>query len=305
MKKYKILLFHKTGLSCGSIRDEDYISEAFQELGHTIFTNNTDRLLEVDLVLVFKDNSITPQMINEWRTKTKAPIWFFSFDNMDRHPQFYPIIEQVDLWLGEDLSNADRFKESRIPFYYFPNHASSPKKFHPIDLPKAYNVSFTGTPYFQERIDMLKAVENAGIDLHIFGNNPDGWKNNGFKNVHNPVFDEELSKIVSQSKIMIGINSSRNYGMWSIRPIQVMLCGGFMIEQYVLGMERELRDGCEYWDTYKDIIEKIRYYLEHEDERLAIAKRGYEIATTTLTNKSRCAELIVLFEQYTNKKNNL
>ena len=77
-----------------------------------------------------------------------------------------------------------------------------------------------------------------------------------------------------------------------------MLCEGFMIDRYVLGMERELRDGCEYWNTHDELIEKIKYYLEHDVERSAIAKRGYDIATTTLTNKSRCGELIRLLENY-------
>lgn len=295
-------MFCKEGLSSGQIRDEFHIADAFRELGHTVFTNDESKLPGVDLVLCFKSDFISPGNIRQWKTQTKAPVWVFTFDNMDRFPWFYETARECDLWLGEELGRMGRFEEWRIPFYYFPNHAGNPKYFHPIDLPKIYDVSFTGTPYFQERIDMLKAIEGVGFDLHIFGNNAEGWIRNGFKNVHGPAFDEELSKVVSQSKIMVGINSYKCYGTYSIRAAQTMLCSGFIIEKYELGMERELRDGCEYWNTHEELIEKIKYYLEHEDERSTIAERGYEIAITTLTNKSRCAELIKLFENYAKYK---
>lgn len=301
MKKYKILLFHKTGLSDSQIRDESHIAEAFQELGHEVYSNDESKLSEVDLIICFKSNTFDRNNILRFRSQSKAPIFFWSFDDLSRFSYAYEVIREADIWLGEELGKLDMHKDLGLPFYYFPNHASNPKYFHPIDTPKIYDVSFMGTPYFQERIDMLKRIESEGIDLHIFGNNVDGWTRNGFKNVHDPAFDENMAKAVSQSKIVVGINSHNCYGMYSIRPVQVMLSGGFMIDKYSLGMERELRDGCEYWNTLEELIDKIKYYLEHEEERNAIARRGYEIATTTLTNKSRCAELLVLFENY--KKN--
>ena len=291
-------MFHNTGLNEGQIRDEFHIKEALEALGHTCFTNNEEILPEVDLVLAFNGNQVSPERVEEWKTKTKAPVWFWTFDNCDRRPDIYNIIKKVDLWLGEELGRAERFKQEGIPFYYFPNHAVNPKYFHLFYAEKEYDVMFSGTPYFQERTDMLKAIEEAGINLHIFGNNPEEWKSQGFKNVHSAVFDEELAKVIAKSKITVGISNTICFGYYSIRPSQVMLCRGFMIDRFCPSMERELRNGCEYWSNHKELIEKIKYYIENEQEREQIAQRGYEIALTTLTNKSRCAELIKLFEQY-------
>lgn len=293
-------MFHNTGLNEGQIRDEYHIADALTELGHTIYVNDENVINEVDLILAFNGNQVSPERIKKWKSTTNTPIWFWTFDNCDRRPDIYSIIKEVDLWLGEELGRAERFKQENIPFYYFPNHAVNPKYFYPPkeEEVKEIDVMFTGTPYFQERTDMLKAIQDAGIDLHIFGNNPNGWKNQGFNNVHDSVFDEKLSLAIHRSKIVVGISNTNCYGYWSIRPAQVMLCKGFMIDKYVLGMERELRDGCEYWNTHEDLIEKIRYYLDNEDERLKLAQRGYEIAINTLTNKSRCAELIKLFENH-------
>ena len=299
-KKYKILMQGNFGKSYNQICDENHIRDAFKELGHEVFENesNVEILKQMDLILIFKSNNITFNHIRIWKSNTNAPLFMWTFDNMDRFPQFYPIAKECDLWLGEELGKRERFYSEGIPFYYFPNHSVNPKFFYPVESEKIYDVSFSGTPYFQERTDMLKAIEGAGLDLHIFGNNKGGWEQQGFKNVHDPVFDESLSRMVGQSKIVVGISNSFCQGYWSIRPAQVMLCKGLMIDRYCPGMERELKDGCEYWNNHEELISKIKYYLEHEDERNAIAEKGYKIAINQLTNKQRCAELIKLFENF-------
>lgn len=298
MKKYKILMRGNFGKSYNQICDENHIRDALRELGHTVFENDESEIANIDLILTFKSNSIGPETVKEWKAKTNAPIYLWTFDNCDRFSWIYDVAKECTLWLGEELGRKRRFEDEGIPFYYFPNHAVNPKYFHLFYADKEYDVMFSGTPYFSERTDMLKAIEDAGIDLHIFGNNPDGWKTQGFKNVHGPAFDEELAKVIAKSKIVVGISNTKCYGYWSIRPAQVMLCRGFMIDRYTPGMERELKDGCEYWNTHKELIEKIKYYLENEGEREAISQKGYEIATTQLTNRQRCAELIKLFENY-------
>ena len=42
----------------------------------------------------------------------------------------------------------------------------------------------------------------------------------------------------------------------------------------------------------RDLSEKIRYYLDHEDERLAIAQRGYEYVRNGATIDVRARELV-------------
>lgn len=283
-------------LSYGQITDETYIANAFRELNHEVFENQI--VPDVDFILMFKSNKYGVQHIQEWKSKTKAPIFIWTFDWMRRFPQFSDVLKESDVWLGEEEGIRESLYRDGFPFYYFPNHAVNPKVFYPMDLPKEYDVSFTGTPYFQERTDMLKAIEIAGIDLHIFGNNEEEWKQKGFKNVHSPVFDEKLSEMVAKSKIVVGISNTLCAGYYSIRSSQVMLCKGFMLDRFAPYMEKELKDGIEYWNTHEELIEKIKYYLEHEDERLAIAEKGYQIAINNLTNKQRCKELIILFERF-------
>ena len=57
-----------------------------------------------------------------------------------------------------------------------------------------------------------------------------------------------------------------------------MACGGFCLTNYQPEIATLFEDGKElvmYMDV-KDMLQKVEYYLEHEEERVQIAKAGRE-----------------------------
>jgi spore maturation protein CgeB len=74
--------------------------------------------------------------------------------------------------------------------------------------------------------------------------------------------------------------------------------GGFLLYRYVPGMELFLRDGCEYFSSIDEAVDKIHYYLEHEDERELIADRGHQIGREKFTSEARVKELMILIDRY-------
>lgn len=77
------------------------------------------------------------------------------------------------------------------------------------------------------------------------------------------------------------------------RPFEITGCGGFCItgaaddtENYFIP-DREI----VIYKDIPDLIEKVRYYLENEDEREHIAKAGYERAIHEHTYKARIADI--------------
>ena len=295
----KILMFHDVGLSYGQIRDEEHIAKGFRNLGIEIFQNDESKLLEVDLILCFKAKRFGVEDVKRWKTITKSPIWCFTFDNMDRFPQWYPLIKECDLWLGEELGRRERFIQEGLPFYYFPYHAVPEGIFKKIETPKLYDVVFTGTPYGADykpdKFELLKAIQDK-FNLFIWGNNPEGWKAKGFNNVFNGVFDEQLSQIYGQSKIAIAISNCQCEGYWSIRTSQCLMSGILTLVRYTPQMEKELKDNVVYFQDIPNCLEKIDYYLKHDKEREEIAQRVYEYAQQFLTTKQRLRELLILYE---------
>lgn len=55
------------------------------------------------------------------------------------------------------------------------------------------------------------------------------------------------------------------------------------------------REDFVYYESKDDLLSKIDYYLKHEDERIAIAKNGFERTTANHTYKHRIDEMVSYF----------
>lgn len=285
------------GMSYGQKCDEDHIEAGFKHLG--IPTVRNEIAEDTDLVLAFKSNKFGASHVKEWKEKTKAPVWIWTFDNMDRFKWFYEIAKECDLWLGEELGRKARFEQEGLPFYYFPYHAVPSEVFKKKGLPKEYDVVFTGTPYScqydPDKNKLLLAIQDR-FDLHVFGNNESGWRSIGIKNAHPPAFDEKLSDIYAKARIVIAISNVQCEGYWSIRTTQALMCGAFTLARFTPQMEKELKDNVSYFQTIDECLGRIDYYLKNDTRRTRIALRGYEYAQRYLTTQQRLKELIILYE---------
>lgn len=97
--------------------------------------------------------------------------------------------------------------------------------------------------------------------------------------------DEGMIKMYSRSRINLGFSTCGNTHESEERIVQVRLrdfevpmSGGFYMVEYMEELEEFFDIGNEivcYTDK-EDMLEKIRYYLEHDDERERIRLAGYE-----------------------------
>ena len=174
-----------------------------------------------------------------------------------------------------------------------------------MDLSKIYDVSFVGQPH-GNRKQIIKKLKNAGIKVKCFGK---GW-------AEGRVSQQRMIEIFSQSKInlnfakssgrislnhiakiffgkrvdkTITIDSPKNWvdNIESLRlaiknkqikgrNFEITGCGGFLLTEYVKGLEEYYKIGKEI-ACYKDVnelINKIKYFLKHSEERENIAMAG-------------------------------
>jgi hypothetical protein len=61
------------------------------------------------------------------------------------------------------------------------------------------------------------------------------------------------------------------------RIAEICLCGGFVLSEYVPGIEEvfEVDKEIAVFHSGDEMVEKIKFYLEHEDDRETIASNGY------------------------------
>lgn len=103
----------------------------------------------------------------------------------------------------------------------------------------------------------------------------------------------DMPYIFYNSKININITSKTIRSGIPLRVFDILSCGGFCITNY----QREIS---EFFDDGKDIVmysdiddlcSKVRYYLEHDEERNEIAQRGYEKMKSKFELRDRITQM--------------
>jgi spore maturation protein CgeB len=79
-----------------------------------------------------------------------------------------------------------------------------------------------------------------------------------------------------------------------LRAMDIMGCGGFLLTNYQEDMLQFFVPGEDYvyYDSRADLMDKLDYYLTHEDERKAIAESGYRKVAADHTYEQRLLEII-------------
>jgi spore maturation protein CgeB len=114
------------------------------------------------------------------------------------------------------------------------------------------------------------------------------------------IWGEALVRLYNTSKIVLNITNwdPARYPALNQRVFDVPATGAFLLTDYSPALQEHFRLGEEIV-TYRDVDElrdKARYYLAHDAERTAIARRGYERALTLPTIRDRMAQVIRVVE---------
>lgn len=143
------------------------------------------------------------------------------------------------------------------------------------------DVGFIGTYAPERGVDLMFLAEN-GISVRVWGN---GWDQ--FRRTHpnlnvekralvNRQGDLRYSKGIAATKINLGFLRKINRDLQTDRSIEIPACGGFMLAEYSSDHARLFADGREavFYLNLEDLLEKTRYFLDHDEEREKIAVAG-------------------------------
>ena len=153
----------------------------------------------------------------------------------------------------------------------------------------------------RDRHDVIEKIISSGIKLHVFG---DSWKQycgNGYENliIHPQVVGEEALQIWAQSKIGFNIMRGHKAGMTE-RIANIMLCGACCLSDETKYLREHFNDGKDIAlfkrSELAELPLKIRYLLEHDEEREQIARAGYEKALREHTWRVRAEQLVDLLQ---------
>lgn len=87
---------------------------------------------------------------------------------------------------------------------------------------------------------------------------------------------EEYADRYKRSKLALSFSQAHGMNVVNARPFEAMSCGSMLLEQESPELAKLFTPGVDYveWKDDIDLLEKVRYYLEHEEERKTIANNG-------------------------------
>lgn len=220
----------------------------------------------------------------------------------------------------------EREAELYDAFFFFSEkfvHMARDMGFNACYLPHAVNdYVFRRINLTQEEIDLLScdlvfvgawqrprqrvinALASQKIDMRVYGPK---WMKRCLFNTSilkaikgRWLFDEELIKQYIAAKIVLNINSwfhERSHGI-NQRVFDVPACGAFLLTDYVEEIEKFFKPGVEIetYTTIEELIDKIHFYLRHDNVRDKIARKGYERAQTLPTWRDRAREMVKILK---------
>lgn len=302
--------------------------ESFKKLGPSMQVNDTAeieaygrngfqrRIFEIvdefkpDIVIfqAHYDNNVRPETVNHLRNSFPGVKWVnYNGDYcVPMEPFHFEMARAVDLQMliSPDLfSTFHRHGAYNVAWLYpaFEPAYSEVARIGEYDR----EVLFLGNAYghgrFPEadtRCSAVVALERSGLDFKVYGG---GWDRFGIKTVSSGDHDDvRNAQMYARAKITLSINQARHlYGYTSNRQFFACATGCATLVQRFSGMEDiGFADGetCIVWDNIDEMVDKARYYVEHDDEREAIGQRGRSMVLDRHNYDKRVATLIDFLE---------
>jgi spore maturation protein CgeB len=204
--------------------------------------------------------------------KHNTSYWFkfglHSYDHIFTTKQFN--IDELNL-IG--ARNVHLVSDSYCKEIHHPCHLTSKEK----NIYLA-DVSAIGA-YEEDRYSSLLYIAKKGIKVSVWGG---GW--DAYVNKHcnldikgSYLYGDKYSKAISGSKINLNFLRKMNRDTITSRSIEIPAGGGFMLAERTERHRELFIEGkeAEYFSSDDELLDKVKYYLTHNDKRIEIASNGH------------------------------
>ena len=242
-----------------------------------------------DVLWIDKGITIWPETLAEVKQlQPNIRIISYSPDNMAlRHNQSQQYIECIPLYDCIVTNKSYIINDMKVlgakkvvfvnntfePTFHFPHELNSD------DIARlGGDVGFIGA-WEEERCKSILYLANHGINVRVWG----GGKWLEYKNYspylrieNKGLYSDDYCKALRAYKINLCFLRKMNFDKQTTRSVEIPACGGFMLAERTdehLAMFEEDKEAAYFADN-DELLEKCRFYLSHENERISIAENG-------------------------------
>lgn len=158
--------------------------------------------------------------------------------------------------------------------------------------------------FHQARRQMIEYAINHGVDIKVWGGYREHFIGSPILHVwQGQIWGEEQVKALCAAKIGLNFHVDHQAGELdrglNLRAFELAACGLFQLLQRVPSVSEFFKEGKEVvcFDTQEEMLDKIRYYLSHEDERQRIAQAARARALRDHTWQRRVQTMLGLMRE--------
>ena len=229
-----------------------------------------------DVIFIIENYTSNWLPINEISQSKKLKI-FWSIDShcvLQQH-QYLCQLLNIDILLNSTEGYIPYYNGLVKNSYWFPN--SYPDDLmYPLDIEKNINIGFCGNVL--NRGHVIDSLSEYNIKKDIF------------------VIGDDMVNSINSYKIHLNCNIADDI---NYRTFETCGCKTMLLTNYTPGLEKLFDIGKEIvvYDSLEDLNNKVRYYLENENERNQIAEAGYLRVKNEHTYYHRSKRLIEIINE--------
>ncbi len=202
------------------------------------------------------------------------------FNPRNQSRQWRDCLPLYDVFVTTKRHNIPELRAAGARDVFYVDKAFDPHVHRPIPVTPELRarfggeVGFVGWPEAQRAASMLHLARN-GVPVRIWG--PwRRWRHPNLRVEGRPLWGDEYAAALSAFRVNLCFLRKANRDRHTTRSVEIPACGGFMLAERTdehLALFAEDREAA-YFSSNRELLEKTRYYLEHEEERARIAAAG-------------------------------
>lgn len=229
-----------------------------------------------DVILIIENYTSNWLPIKEISESNKLKI-FWSIDShcvLQQH-QYLCQLLKIDILLNSTESYISNYNGLVKKSYWFPN-AYPDDLIKPLDIEKTIDIGFCGNVL--NRGHIIDSLDKYGIKKDIF------------------VIGDDMVNVINSYKIHLNCNISNDI---NYRTFETCGCKTMLLTNYTPGIEKLFDIGKEVviYTSIEDLDNKVKYYLENDNERNIIAEAGYQRAKKDHTYFERSKKIVEIINE--------
>ncbi len=248
------------------------------------------RMHPIDVLWVEKGLTIRPSTFK--RVKELRPscaIIGFSPDDMaarhNQSGQFLRCLPVYDVYFTTKSYGVEELQTLGCPRVHFVANGFDPNTHRPMTLTAERKkllgapVGFVGT-FETDRARSMQFLASQGIEVRIYGSDWHSFRaaTSNLRIEGRPVYSDEYAEVLCAFDINLCFLRRMNRDRQTTRSVEIPACGGFMLAERTDEHLQLFQEGkeAEFFGSDEELVSKVRYYLDHPEERKRIALAGRE-----------------------------